>query len=114
MSKNDHISATDTVRLIAGVTRVTAAPSVIEGEASSTGKTISVRHQGRDYQLDAAKIAGGDVEVRDARTFELYTPERFRRRQRTNHGPGPQAGANQVSDADDLPPATHALPEGAE
>jgi hypothetical protein len=41
------------------------------------------------------------------RSFELYQKERFQRSQEANWGPGPQRGANEVSDDDDLPEPTH-------
>ena len=97
----------ETVRLITGITGVMHTPEVIEGEASTSGKTISVEHSKRSHRLDTETILDGDSEFRDSRYFEIYTPERLKSRQRSNHAPGPQVGANDVSDDEDLPEATH-------
>jgi hypothetical protein len=107
--------AGETVRLIKGITRVIHKPDIVEGELSSTGKTISVTvprgsNATTTYRLDAEKILSGDLEVRDATTFEIYTRERYRTAQRSNKQPGPRAGTDRVSDADELPPATHRPP----
>lgn len=101
-----------TVRLISGIARVIHTPKIVEGKTSSTGKTITVTvpkgsNQEETYRLDTETIFAGDPEFRESRSFEIYTPERLRRKQRANHAPGPQAGADEVSDPDALPPATH-------
>lgn len=102
----------ETVRLITGVTRVMHTPEIIEGTASSTGKTVEVEvdwdsTRTKTYRLDADTLLAGDSEIRSGSYFQLYTPDRFQSKQRGNHAPGPQAGTNSVSDADDLPDATH-------
>ncbi|WP_256403486.1 hypothetical protein [Halorubrum salinum] len=99
--------AGDTVRLITGITGLMHSPEVIEGEASSSGKTIAVEHHDKSHRLDTETILDGDGEFRDSRYFEIYTPERLRNKQRSNHAPGPQAGANGISDTSDLPEPTH-------
>jgi len=111
----DDRPASETVRIIAGIQRVMHTPEILEGRTSSTGKTITVTvREGtsneKTYRLDTETILSGGTEFRDSRTFELYTPERFRKNQRANHAPGPVAGADEVSDTEDLPPATH-VPE---
>lgn len=110
----DDVPANDQVMLATGITRVMSAPEVIEGETSTTGKTISVEHRDSTYRLDAETIMSGESEFRGSLYFELYSPERYRQRQRGNYAPGPQAGANRISDTDDLPDPSHALPEEAE
>lgn len=100
----------ETVRLISTITRVMNSPTIVEGETSGTGKTISAPEPYRDdstVRLDTESILRGESEFRDSRSYEIYTPGRFRARQRSNHAPGPQAGANEISDADDLPEPTH-------
>lgn len=98
----------ETVLLITGITRLMHSPQTVEGTTSSTGKTISVEIQnGNTFRLDASEIFAGNSEFRDAKYFEIYTPARLRKNQRANHAPGPQAGANEVSDVDDLPDPTH-------
>jgi hypothetical protein len=83
-------------------------PEIVEATTSGTGKTMSLKDEiGRNVRLDAEEIFTGGLESRKATTYELYTPGRFRARQRANHAPGPQAGANRVCGADDLPTATH-------
>lgn len=97
------------VLLIMGITRVSHSPSIIEGETSGTGKTISVNNEKYSIsaRLDASEIFAGNSEFRDSRYFEIYTPARMRSNQRANYAPGPQAGANKVRDADELPEPTH-------
>lgn len=102
----------ETVRLIKGISGVSHTPEVIEGETSSTGKTIAVEVDNgggstKTYRLDTEKILSEGLEVRRATTFELYTPERFQRKQKSNYAPGPQVGVNEVSEANDLPEPTH-------
>lgn len=90
-------------------------------ETSSTGQTIAVPQSlpnQRDtdgpptddeavYRLDAETIFTDGLETRNSTMFELYTPEKLRRRQAANHNPGPQVGTDTVNDEWDLPPATH-------
>jgi len=109
-----ELPTNETVRLITGITRVMHTPEVVEGETSSTGKTISVEHPtkgGTTYRLDTAEILDGESEFRDATYFEIYTPKRLQKCQRANKAPGPRAGCNGVSDAGDLPDPTH-VPAG--
>lgn len=103
----DDLPENETVRMIAGITRVQHSPSVIEGETSGSGKTISVEHNGRSHRLDTETILSGDSEFRNGRYYEIYTPGRLRKTQRTNQAYGPEAGANGVSDISDLPDPTH-------
>jgi hypothetical protein len=93
-----------------------SSPSIVEGETSSSGKTIEAPHptkDGKTYRLDAETILSGESEYRDSRAYEIFTPKRFQKVQRANHAPGPQAGCNGVSDADNLPESTH-VPDGEE
>lgn len=105
-----ELPSNERVLLIQGISSVMHSPTIVEGTTSSTGKTISVEDEYKEsktYRLDAKKLFTGGLEIRRATTFELYTPERFQRKQESNYGPGPQAGANEISDTDDLPEATH-------
>ncbi|WP_135823003.1 hypothetical protein [Halostella litorea] len=101
--------ANETVRLIVGITRVMHTPAIVEGETSSTGKTLTASPESEDttHRIDTAAILAGETEIRGFRTYKLYTPERYQSAQRANHAPGPQAGANGVTDAADLPEPTH-------
>ncbi|WP_181691351.1 hypothetical protein [Natronomonas sp. LN261] len=107
------LPANESVRLITGITGVLHSPEIIEGETSSTGKTIATTEPHTDSQLrlDTDAILGGDSEYRDARYYELYTPKRFQNAQRSNQQPGPRAGTNGVTDAADLPEPTHCPPD---
>lgn len=103
-----------TVRIMHNITRLSSTPQIIDGKLSSTGKTILVEiargsNQTKSYRLNAGKILNGETIYRDSRHFELYTPERFRSDQSSNLNPGPVRGANEVSDTEDLPEATHSL-----
>lgn len=87
------------------------APSIITAAVSSTGKTIVIPpeegfKEGTRY-LNTAEIFAGERNSRESTLYELYTPGRYRSCQLSNYGPGPQAGANQKSDIDDLPEPTH-------
>lgn len=117
----DDLPSDERVLVIRGISGVMHNPSIVEGRTSSTGKTITVPKAidpDRDddgsladsegvYRLDASTIFSDGLEIRGATTFELYTPLNYRRKQSANHGPGPQAGANGVSDEPDIPSATH-------
>ena len=105
--------ANESVRLITGITGVLHSPEIIDGETSSTGKTITTTEPHTDSQLrlDTDAILGGESEYRDSRYYELYTPKRFRNAQRSNQQPGPRAGTNGVTDAADLPEPTHCPPD---
>lgn len=108
--------ANETVRLTAAITRVMNAPDILTGEVSGSGKTIAVEHpnrEGKTFRLETETIMNGDSEFRDSWSFSLYTREDFQNTQKANHGPGPQAGANGVTDAADLPEPTH-TPVGEE
>lgn len=99
----------ETVRLISGVQRLMHSPTIVEGKTSSTGKTIAVEDSTRDktYRLDTEKLLDGGTEFRDGGYYKLYTKEEYRSTQNANLARGPVAGANEVTDADDLPEATH-------
>ena len=104
----DALPTNETVLLIRGISGVMHSPEIVTATTSGTGKTMSLKDElGRHVRLDAEEIFTGGLESRKATTYELYTPGRFRARQRANHAPGPQAGANCVSDADELPRPTH-------
>lgn len=111
----DALPTNERVLLIQGISGVMHTPTIVEGETSSTGKTISVTDKHKDsktYRLDAEKLFTGGLEIRRATTFELYTPERLQQKQHANYGPGPQSGANEISDTDDLPDPTHRPADG--
>ncbi len=102
--------AGDTIRLMTHIVGVMNSPEIVEGDVSSTGKTIRAPHphkDGKHFRLDTATILAGDGEYRDSRAFSLYTYDTFQRTQKANLAPGPQAGANRVSDHEDLPEPTH-------
>lgn len=104
--------AGDTVRLTTAITGVLNAPEIVEGEVSGSGKTIAVtppHREGKTLRLDTATIMAGDSEFRDSRSYTLYSREDFQSTQRANYGPGPQAGANGVTDGADLPEPTHTV-----
>jgi hypothetical protein len=98
----------ETVKLVTGVNGLMHSPTIVEGETSSTGKTIAVEHMsGATYRLDTEKILSGNPEFRKGAYYKLYTKEEFRSSQNANLAPGPVAGANEVTDADELPDPTH-------
>ena len=64
----------ETVKLITGVNGLMHNPTIVEGETSSTGKTISVEHMsGKTYRLDTEKILSGGAEFRKGAYYKLYT-----------------------------------------
>jgi hypothetical protein len=101
--------AGDSVRVMATVKRVLSKPQILEGEVSGTGKTIKVPEDGAHggVRLDTEAILTGEREFRDSSCYQLYTPERFQDLQRSNKNPGPCAGTDGVTDAGELPDATH-------
>ena len=104
--------AGDTIQLETHIVGVMNSPTIVEGTVSNTGKTISAPHphsDGKTFRLDTAEILSGESEYRDSRAFSLYTREGFQRTQKANLAPGPQAGANRVSDDADLPDPTHEI-----
>lgn len=105
----DDPPANETVRLITGITRVMHTPRTFEAETSSSGKTISVTHPVHDetHRLDAEKIFSGECEYRDSTYYEIYTKERFQKRQRANKAPGPRSGTDEVTPKRELPEPTH-------
>lgn len=111
VGESDPLPEDETVRLITGIVGLMHTPEVVDGETSGTGKTIAVEHRGDSVRLDTREILTGESNYRDSTYYELYTPERLERRQRANHAPGPQAGANNVQEQSEMPEPTHALPE---
>ncbi|UWG47051.1 hypothetical protein HSRCO_0757 [Halanaeroarchaeum sp. HSR-CO] len=108
----------DTVKLIENVAvGLNTSPNILEAEVSSSGKSVMVPEDADSIhgsrRLDAETIFSGESEYRDSSGYELYTPGRYRNKQRSNYGPGPQTGANEVSEVDDLSKPTH-WPEGDE
>jgi hypothetical protein len=100
----------ETVRLTTGVRRLMHNPRIIEGETSSTGKTIKVETEHRGtYRLDTEKILSGQRVTRKGAYFELFTKKDFRSTQRGNLARGPVCGANEVTDGVDLPEQTHPI-----
>ena len=95
----------ETVLLVSGVNGLMHSPRIVEGETSSTGKTISVdeEHRSGSHRLDTEKILEGHGEYRKGRYFKLYTKSEFRSSQKANLARGPVAGANEVTDTDELP-----------
>ncbi|MCF7889844.1 hypothetical protein K9M78_01345 [Candidatus Bipolaricaulota bacterium] len=81
--------ANQKIKLIQGISGVFHTPYIIEGEISSTGKTIEVeeKHGSRTYRLDTEKILTGGVEVRRATTFKLYTRKNYLSQKRANYDP---------------------------
>jgi len=115
----EELPTDERVLIIRGISGVFHTPTVVEGETSSTGKTIAVPkrydrdHEGLPhddepvYRLDAETMFTGGLETRKATTFQLYLPETLRRQQKANFNPGPSVGTDTVRDEWDLPPATH-------
>ena len=103
----------ETVLLITGVNGLMHTPEIVKGETSSTGKTISVEedlgHRTKTHRLDTETILEGRSEFRGGGYYELYTPESFRKSQRANHAPGPVAGADEITDGDELPEQNEAI-----
>jgi hypothetical protein len=101
------------IKLIKGISGVFHTPEIIEGETSTTGKTIEVEDErGNTYRLDTEAILNEDLQVRDATTFQLYTPEKYHRKQKANKNPGPRSGVNEATPKSDLPEPTHTPVEG--
>lgn len=77
------------IRLIQGISRVFHTPYIVEGETSSTGKTIEVEEKNgsKTYRLDTEKILTGGMETRGATTFQLYTREKLIRQKKANYDP---------------------------
>ena len=101
----------ETVLLVSGVNGLMHNPRIVEGETSSTGKTISVdeEHRSGSYRLDTEKILEGRGEYRKGRYFKLYTKDELRSSQKANLARGPVAGANEVTDTDELPEQNEAV-----
>lgn len=98
----------ETVKLITGVNGLMHSPTIVEGETSSTGKTIAVEHSsGKTYRLDTETILSGNPEFRKGAYYKLYTREEMRSSQSANLARGPVVGANEVTGEDDLPEPTH-------
>lgn len=100
------------IKLIKGTSGVFHTPQIIEGTTSSTGKTIEVEIQKdstttKTYRLDTEQILTNGLEVRRSTTFQLYTPDKYQRQQKSNKQPGPRAGTNSVTDRSKLPEPTH-------
>lgn len=116
VADTDDLPSNEPVRVYTWITGVMSTPRIVEGETSSTGKTVEVAdpvRDGKTYRLDTAEILAGGSEYRDSTGFALYTPGEYRATQHANHAPGPQAGANEVTPAEDLPNPTH-FPEGSD
>ena len=81
--------ANQKIKLIQGISGVFHTPYIVEGEISSTGKTIEVdkKHGSQTYRLDTEKILTGGVEVRRATTFKLYTRKNFLSQKKANYDP---------------------------
>lgn len=87
--------------------RLDSKVEIIEGEMSSTRKTISVDYDGESYRLDTETILSGDSEIRDSQLFELYSPVKFRQAQKVNKSPENMRGGDEVTPRSELPPPTH-------
>jgi len=77
------------IRLIQGISGVFHTPYIVEGEISSTGKTIEVekKHGSQTYRLDTETILTGGVEVRRATTYKLYTRKNYLSQKKANYDP---------------------------
>ncbi|WP_157575371.1 hypothetical protein [Haloferax sp. Q22] len=113
-ASNVELPKNEKILLIQGISGVFHTPEIVEGKTSSTGKTIKVEHKHKDktYQLDTEQILTGGLEVRRATTFQLYTPEKYHRKQKSNKNPGPRSGVNKVKEKSELPEPTHEPVEG--
>jgi len=110
-----NLPKNEKILLIQGITSVFHTPHIVEGETSSTGKTIKVEHKHKDKtsRLDTEKILTGDREIRRATTFKLYTPEEYRSKKKANYDPA--NGRNLQADnleKSELPEPTHEPIEG--
>jgi hypothetical protein len=112
--ENVELPQNEKIKLIKGISGVFHTPEIVEGKTSSTGKTIKVEHPHKDktYQLDTEQILTGGLEVRRATTFQLYTPEEYHRKQKSNKQPGPRSGVNETTPKSELPEPTHTPVEG--
>lgn len=102
--------ANDTVLIQTAIVRVMNKPRIIKGEVSGSGKTISVETPtGKNRRLPTEKIMKGESHYPSdgTRSFELYSKEEFQKKQEVNHAPGPQCGANEVTEKEELPEPTH-------
>ena len=81
--------ANQKIRLIQGISGVFHTPYIVEGEISSTGKTIEVekKHGSQTYRLDTKKILTGKVVVRKATTYKLYTRKNYLSQKKANYDP---------------------------
>lgn len=113
MSEFD-IKPGERVRLIAMVAGSMSVPNIVDGRASSSGKTVIVDESESDafkkgFRLDREKLETGDS-VKSSGSpwqFMVYTPRRYQSSQGANLAPGPQQGANHVSSIEELPTPTH-------
>ena len=84
------------IRLIQGISGVFHTPYIVEGETSSTGKTIKVekKHGSQTFRLDTEKILSGGVEVRRATTYKLYTRKNLIKQKKANYDPANYRNVN--------------------
>lgn len=102
--------ANETVLIQTAIVGVMNTPQILEGEVSSTGKTISVESDTvKSRRLPTAKIMKGEAHYPSdgTRSFELYQKENFQNKQEANLAPGPRCGTNEVTNKSDLPEPTH-------
>jgi hypothetical protein len=98
----------ETVRLIADITSLIRAPVLVDGELSSTGKTIGVEHVNSSYRLDADTILNGGYEHRSAWTFQLYSKEKYMQGYDKARQAKHQSAASQKT-IEDIPEPTHTV-----
>ena len=106
------------IKLIQGISGVFHTPYIVEGETSSTGKTIKVteKHGDRTYRLDTKRILTGGVEVRRATTFKLYTRKKLLAQKKANYDPANYRNTDTEKVAEgmvrgDFPTPTHQVVE---
>jgi hypothetical protein len=102
------VIVSETIRLIADITSLIRSPSIVDGEISSTGKTISAEHLNSSYRLDADTILSGGYEHRSSWTFELYTKQKYIQKYDSARQAKHQSASSQKS-VDSIPEPTHNL-----
>ena len=82
------------ILLIQGISRVMHTPYIIEGEFSSTGKTIKVttKNGNQTCKLKTKEFLKRQFSSRNATTFQPYTKEQYKSSMRANYDPANQRG----------------------
>jgi len=96
--------ANQKIKLIQGISGVFHTPYIVEGEISSTGKTIEVekKHGSQTFRLDTETILTGGVEVRRATTYKLYTRKNYLSQKKANYDPANYRNTNTEEVAEEM------------